>query len=171
MYCIYFTKDFKSLIWKQVTASSWSYSECVPNGSLNYDVYLANGTRGATSQLSCIVTSLVTETRPRQVFRRLYDSWMQHATPQEMWRTVTASAIYTRLTAETWWQQFFRRLSNCDAASLLISLVLVTARLGSEIHARQAISIPKRKMLLISPLRCSAHRDVDRGAFATSRYR
>ena len=30
------------------------------------------------------------------------DSTMQHAIPQQMWRIVTA--IYTRSTAETWWQ-------------------------------------------------------------------
>ena len=88
-----------------------------------------------------------------------------------MWRTVTA--IYTRLTAETWWQQFFRRLSNCDAPSQLI-LVLLTASLellGFEIHSRQAISIPKRKVLLVSPLRRLAYRTVDRRAFVISRYR
>ena len=42
---------------------------------------------------------------------------------------------------------------SCDAPSQLISLVLVTARLallGSEIPSRQAISIPNRKMLLVS---------------------
>ena len=66
--------------------------------------------------------------------------------------TVThVTAIYIRLTAETWCQQFFRRLSNCDAPSQLISLVLVTATaslvlLGFEIRSRQAISIPKRMM-------------------------
>ena len=63
---------------------------------------------------------------------------------QQMWRTVTA--IYTRLPAETWWQQFFRRLSNYDAPSQLISLVLLTASLellGFEIRSRQAISIPR----------------------------
>ena len=105
--------------------------------------------------VTAIFTSLVTETRP-----------------QQMWRTVTA--IYTRLTAETWWQQFFRRLSNCDAPSQLISLVLLTASLellGFGIRSRQAISIPKRKVLLVSPLRHLAYRAVDRGASAISRYR
>ena len=86
-----------------------------------------------------------------------------------MWRNVTV--IYTKLTAEIWWQQFFRRLSNCDAPSQLISLVLLTASLellGFEIRSRQAISIPKRKMLLVSLLRRLAYRAVDRGAFAVS---
>ena len=94
-----------------------------------------------TQGSSYIFTSLVTETRTRQVLRRLYDSSIQHATPQQMWRTVTA--IFTRLTAETWWQKFFRRLRNSDAPSQLISFVLVTASialLGSEIPSRQTIS-------------------------------
>ena len=105
--------------------------------------------------VTAIFTSLVTET------------W-----PQQMWRTVTA--IYTRLPAETWWQQFFRRLSNCDAPSQLISLVLLTASLellGFEIRSQQAISIPKRRVLLVLPLRRLPYRAVDRGAFAISRYR
>ena len=44
-----------------------------------------------------------------------------------MWCNVTV--IFTSLTVKTWWQQFFRWLSNCDAPSQLISLVLVTASL------------------------------------------
>ena len=102
--------------------------------------------------VTAIFTSLATETQP-----------------QQMWRTVTA--IYTRLPAETWWQQFFRRLSNCDALSQVISLVLLTASLellGFGIRSRQAISIPKRKVLLVSPLRRLPYRAVDRGAFAIS---
>ena len=94
--------------------------------------------------VTAIFTNLVTETRP-----------------QQMWRNVTA--IYTRLTAETWWQQFFRRLSNCDAPSQLIYLVLLTASLellGFKIRSRQAISIPKRKVLLVSPLRRLPYRAV-----------
>ena len=79
---------------------------------------------------------------------------------------------HSRLTVDTRWQQFFRRLANCDAPSQPISLVLITASLellGFEIRSRQAISIPKRKMLLVSPLRRFAQRAVDRGAFAISR--
>ena len=76
--------------------------------------------------VKAIFISLVTETRPRQVFRRLYDSSIQHATPQQMWRTVTAiHQTYSRI----WWKQFFSRLSNCNAPSQLISLFLVTASL------------------------------------------
>ena len=61
-------------------------------------------------------------------------------------------------------QQLWRTVT-CDAPSQLISLVLVTASLallGSEIPSRQAILIPKRKMLLVSLGRL-AHR-----AFAIS---
>ena len=77
--------------------------------------------------VKAIFISLVTETRPRQVFRRLYDSSMQHATPQKMWHTVTAiHQTYSRI----WWKQFFSRLSNCNAPSQLISLFLVTASLA-----------------------------------------
>ena len=75
------------------------------------------------------------------------------------------SQLFTPDSAETWWQQFFRRLSNCDAPSQPIFLVLLTASLellGFKIHSRQAISIPKRKMLLVSPLRCLAYRAVGR---------
>ena len=60
---------------------------------------------------------------------------------------------------------------TCGAPSQLISLVLLTASLellGFEIRSRQAISIPKHKVLLVSPLRCLANRAVDRGAFAIS---
>ena len=117
---------------------------------------------------------------PVWCFRLLYPArlhensmWLRRISSKRYtWRTVTA--IYTRLTVETWWQQFFRRLSNCDAPSQLISLVLLTAsleQLGFEIRSWQAISIPKRKMLLVSPLRHLAHRAVDRGAFPISRYR
>ena len=63
----------------------------------------------------------------------------------------------------------------CDAPwQLIISLVLVTTRLallGSEIPSQQPISILKRKMLLVSPLRRLARRAIARGAFAISRYR
>ena len=67
-------------------------------------------------------------------------------------------------------QQLWRTVT-CDAPSQLISLVLVTANLellGFEIRSRQAISILKRKVLLVSPLRRLAYRAVDRGAFAIS---
>ena len=53
-------------------------------------------------------------------------------------------------------------------------LVLLTASLellGFEIRSWEAISIPKRKMLLVSPLRRLADWAVDRGAFAILRYR
>ena len=111
------------------------------------------GTRDATSQLFSPVSSQrLGHGKPSGGYMTLQ---CQHTTPQQMWCTVTA--ICTRLTAETSWQQFFRRLSNCDAPSQLISLVLTTASLpllGSGIRSRQAISIPKRRMLLVSPLRC-----------------
>ena len=103
--------------------------------------------------VTAIFTSLITETQP-----------------QQMGCTVTAS--YTRLTAKTWWQQFLRRLGNCDAPSQLISLVLVTASLellGFEIRSRQAVAIPKRKVLLVSPLRHLAYRAVDPGKSAMAR--
>ena len=57
------------------------------------------------------------------------------------------------------------RLSNCDAPSQLISLVLLTASLALlrfDIRSRPAISITKRKKLLASPLRRLAHRAVGR---------
>ena len=63
-------------------------------------------------------------------------------------------------------QQLWRTIT-CDAPSQLISLVLLTASLkllGLEIRSRQTISIPKRKVLLVSPLRRLAYRAVDRGA-------
>ena len=62
-----------------------------------------------------------------------------------------------------------QRLSG--APSQLIPLVLLTVSLellGFEIRSRQAISIPKRKVLLVSPLRRLAYRAVDRKAFAIS---
>ena len=64
--------------------------------------------------------------------------------------------------------------SKCDTSSQLISLVLLPASLallGFEIRLRQPISIAKRKVLLVSPLRRLAYRAVDRGAFVISRYR
>ena len=70
-------------------------------------------------------------------------------------------------------QQLWRTVT-CDAPSQLISLVLLTASLellGFEIRSRQAISITKRNVLLVSPLRRLAYRAVDRRAFAISRYR
>ena len=98
----------------------------VRTGSLDYDVYPANGTRDSTSQLSSFYTSSVTKTRPRQVFRRLHDSSMQHAIPQQMY--VTHRHSYLHQTHSRYMgQQFFKRLSNCDAPSQLISLVLITA--------------------------------------------
>ena len=63
------------------------------------------------------------------------------------------------------------RTVTCDALSQLISLVLLTAcldLLGFGIRSRKAISIPKRKVLLLLPLRCLPYRAVDRGAFAIS---
>ena len=125
----------------------------VPTGSLGYDVY------PTTVHVTDIFYSYLHQSRHR-------DSATE-TRPQQVWRTVTD--IYTRLTAETWWQQFFRRLSNCDAPSQLISLVTASLELlGFEIRSRQAISIPKHKVLLVSPLRCLANRAVDRGAFAIS---
>ena len=86
-----------------------------------------SGKRYTWRNVKAIFISLVTETRPRQVFRRLYDSSMQHATPQQMWHTVTViHQTYSRI----WWKQFFSRLSNCNAQSQLISLFLVTASLA-----------------------------------------
>ena len=70
-------------------------------------------------------------------------------------------------------QQLWRTVTS-DAPSQLISLVLLTAShelLGLGIRSRQAISIPKRKVLLVSPLRRLAYRAIDRGAFAIPRYR
>ena len=74
----------------------------VPNGSLDYDVYPANGTRDATSQLSSPVTSQSRATASLQAAIWLFNT-ERH--PQHMWRTVTA--IYTRFKAETWWKQSF----------------------------------------------------------------
>ena len=57
-------------------------------------------------------------------------------------------------------QQLWRTVT-CDPPSQLISLVLLTGSLellGFEIRSRQAISIPKRKVLLDSPLRRLAYR-------------
>ena len=63
--------------------------------------------------------------------------------------------------------QHLWRTVTCDAPSQLISLILLTASLellGLEIRSRQTLSIPKRTMLLVSPLRRLAYRAVDRGA-------
>ena len=124
----------------------------VPNGSCIVLRMSANGTRDATSQLSLLVSS-----------RRLghgkssggYDSSMQHATPQQMWRTVTA--IYTRLTAETWWQQLWRTVT-----ANIISLI-------SQLD--QDPRYPRGKSSQSQSARCYlsrswAHRAVDRGNLA-----
>ena len=137
----------------------------VRTGSLDYDVYPANGTRDATSQLSSPVssqrlghgkssggyTTLRCSTPPHskcdtpsQLFTP--DSQPRHCgsnfqAAQPLWRTVT-----------------------CDLPSQLISLVLVTASLvllRFEIPSRQAISIPKRKILryrdIAIPLQASSN--------------
>ena len=116
----------------------------VPNGSLGYDVYPGNGTRDATSQLSSPVSS------QRLGHGKGSGGYMtlQCSTPPHS-RCDAHSQLFTPDS------QPRHGDSNCDAPSQLISLVLVTARLallGSEIPSRQAISIPKCKMLLVSPL-------------------
>ena len=138
----------------------------VPNGSLGYDVYPANGTRDAKSQLSSPVSS------QRLSHGKSSGGYMtfQCSTPLHS-KCDAPSPLFTPDSQSRHGDSNSSGGSarNCDAPSQLISLVLVTATLallGTEIPSRQVISIPNRKMLLVSQLRRLAHGAVDRGAFA-----
>ena len=123
----------------------------MPTGSLGYDVYPANGTCDATSQLSSPVSS-------QRLSHSKCDALSQLFTPDSQPRHGGSNSSG----------------SSAIVTAQLISLVLLTASLellGFGIRSRQAISIPKRKVLLVSPLRRLPYRAVDRGAFAISRYR
>ena len=106
----------------------------VPTGSLGYDVYPA--TVHLTLRHSYLHQSRHRDSATANVTHR--HSYLHQTHGRDMVRAILQAA-----------QQLWRNVT-CVAPSKLISLVLVTASLellGFEIRSRQAISIPKRKVL------------------------